>query len=63
MKKNPIEKNSKSIDKQTSVNYKYVMKYEKDIENIAKHVFLLLLKIIFHTLNLSCIIVIHLAIP
>ncbi len=35
----PIEKNSNSIDKQTSVSNKYVMKYEKDIEYIAKHVF------------------------
>jgi hypothetical protein len=36
----PIENNSKSIDKQTSVSNKYVMKYEKDIEDIAKMCFI-----------------------
>jgi hypothetical protein len=35
-----MEKNSKSIYKQTSVSNKYVMKYEKDIEDIAKFCFI-----------------------
>jgi len=36
----PIENNSKSIDKQTNGSNKYVMKYEKDIEDIAKMCFI-----------------------
>jgi hypothetical protein len=47
-KKNPIEKNSKSIDKQTNVNDKYVMKYEKDIEDIAKMCFIVAKDFVSH---------------
>jgi hypothetical protein len=44
----PIEKNSKSIDNQTNVNDKYVMKYEKDIEDIAKMCFIVAKDFVSH---------------